>query len=291
MGCASAPSSRSSPSAGSSSGSSSGPWSGCRCLRTGHDDVTRSILVVGPRDRRPPARLGYAGRVLGTWSNITRASAPPGQRRRRPRRGGGRRRRAALGLAGGGRHRLAQQPLHLARRRGAPLRHPALDRPDPSPGALDLQRPADVLEQPGLPPGVLARSRRPRRRPSRRRPMRRPRALADPAVFSTVKVLGTACGNEQEGSGFVVGPGLVATNAHVVAGESNGNTQVLVGQQRVQRDRPCYFDPVLRPRRPAHRRAARTGAQHQPEPGRARDPGRAPRLPRGRAAHHRPGRA
>ncbi|HVB91694.1 MAG TPA: MarP family serine protease [Acidimicrobiales bacterium] len=53
------------------------------------------------------------------------------------------------------------------------------------------------------------------------------RALADPAVFSTVKILGTACGNEQEGSGFVAGPGLVVTNAHVVAGESG--TQVLEG--------------------------------------------------------------
>jgi S1-C subfamily serine protease len=55
------------------------------------------------------------------------------------------------------------------------------------------------------------------------------RTLADPGVFSTVKVLGIACDSEQEGSGFVVGPGLVATNAHVVAGESQGNTQVMVG--------------------------------------------------------------
>lgn len=53
------------------------------------------------------------------------------------------------------------------------------------------------------------------------------RALANPAIFSTVKILGTACNNEQEGSGFVVGHGLVATNAHVVAGE--GNPQVLEG--------------------------------------------------------------
>jgi S1-C subfamily serine protease len=52
------------------------------------------------------------------------------------------------------------------------------------------------------------------------------RALASPAVHSTVKVLGAACGDEQEGSGFVVGRGLVVTNAHVVAGESA--TQVVV---------------------------------------------------------------
>lgn len=36
---------------------------------------------------------------------------------------------------------------------------------------------------------------------------------------STVKVKGRACSNIQEGSGFVVGPDLVVTNAHVVAGE------------------------------------------------------------------------
>jgi len=52
------------------------------------------------------------------------------------------------------------------------------------------------------------------------------RALSDPAISSTVKILGAACGDEQEGSGFVVGHGLVATNAHVVAGESD--TQVVV---------------------------------------------------------------
>jgi hypothetical protein len=51
-------------------------------------------------------------------------------------------------------------------------------------------------------------------------------ALANPALSSTVKILGAACGNEQEGSGFVVGPGLVATNAHVIAGEAT--TEVLV---------------------------------------------------------------
>jgi S1-C subfamily serine protease len=53
------------------------------------------------------------------------------------------------------------------------------------------------------------------------------RALAAPAIQSTVKILGAACGDEQEGSGFVVGRGLVVTNAHVVAGESA--TQVVVG--------------------------------------------------------------
>jgi S1-C subfamily serine protease/uncharacterized membrane protein required for colicin V production len=38
---------------------------------------------------------------------------------------------------------------------------------------------------------------------------------------STVKVLGTACGLGVEGSGWVARPGLVVTNAHVVAGEDD----------------------------------------------------------------------
>ncbi len=57
-----------------------------------------------------------------------------------------------------------------------------------------------------------------------------------------MKVLGTACTNEQEGSGFVVGPGLVATNAHVIAGEGSGSTQVLVGGTSYGAT-PVFFDP------------------------------------------------
>jgi hypothetical protein len=38
---------------------------------------------------------------------------------------------------------------------------------------------------------------------------------------SVLKVLGSACGLGIEGSGWVAGPGLVVTNAHVVAGESD----------------------------------------------------------------------
>ncbi|HEY3942909.1 MAG TPA: MarP family serine protease [Acidimicrobiales bacterium] len=51
--------------------------------------------------------------------------------------------------------------------------------------------------------------------------------IARAAEASTVKVLGQACGALQEGSGFVVGDGLVVTNAHVVAGEAR--TQVVTG--------------------------------------------------------------
>jgi S1-C subfamily serine protease len=49
--------------------------------------------------------------------------------------------------------------------------------------------------------------------------------LATPGVraarSSVVRVLGSACGLGVEGSGWVAGPGLVVTNAHVVAGESD----------------------------------------------------------------------
>jgi S1-C subfamily serine protease len=46
------------------------------------------------------------------------------------------------------------------------------------------------------------------------------------ATPSVVKVLGTACGLGIEGSGWVVAPGLLVTNAHVVAGESDTTVQV-----------------------------------------------------------------
>ena len=52
-----------------------------------------------------------------------------------------------------------------------------------------------------------------------------PAIVHDPDVRragdSVVKVLGTACGLGIEGSGWVAGPGLVVTNAHVVAGEDD----------------------------------------------------------------------
>jgi S1-C subfamily serine protease len=44
------------------------------------------------------------------------------------------------------------------------------------------------------------------------------RAWAAVASPSTVKVVAVGCGEIQEGSGFVASPGLVVTNAHVIAG-------------------------------------------------------------------------
>lgn len=52
-----------------------------------------------------------------------------------------------------------------------------------------------------------------------------PAIVSDPDVIraggSVVRVLGTACGLGVEGSGWIAAPGLVVTNAHVVAGEED----------------------------------------------------------------------
>jgi S1-C subfamily serine protease len=61
---------------------------------------------------------------------------------------------------------------------------------------------------------------------------------ARPAV---VKVLGTACGIGVEGSGWVAEPGIVVTNAHVVAGQDD--TRVLPGGDEPGLDAPAvWFD-------------------------------------------------
>lgn len=79
-------------------------------------------------------------------------------------------------------------------------------------------------------------------------PLRAPngRVARDPQVRaasrSTVRVLGTACGLGIEGSGWVAAPGLVVTNAHVVAGESDTTVQPL-GQGSRYDAQAVWFDP------------------------------------------------
>jgi S1-C subfamily serine protease len=46
------------------------------------------------------------------------------------------------------------------------------------------------------------------------------------AAGSVVRVIGTACGLAVEGSGWVIEPGVVITNAHVVAGEQDTTVEV-----------------------------------------------------------------
>jgi trypsin-like peptidase/colicin V production protein len=72
-----------------------------------------------------------------------------------------------------------------------------------------------------------------------------PAIVADPDVVraggSVVRVLGTACGLGVEGSGWVAGPGLVVTNAHVVAGEDD--TTVTTREGASLDVTPVYYDP------------------------------------------------
>lgn len=68
---------------------------------------------------------------------------------------------------------------------------------------------------------------------------------SDPGVLragrSVVRVLGTACGLGVEGSGWAVGPGLIVTNAHVVAGEDDTTVTTQAGASLSAT--PVHYDP------------------------------------------------
>jgi S1-C subfamily serine protease len=63
------------------------------------------------------------------------------------------------------------------------------------------------------------------------------------ASRSVVRVIGTACGLAVEGSGWVAAPGLVVTNAHVVAGEQDTTVEI-GGTSPGLEARPLVFDPT-----------------------------------------------
>jgi S1-C subfamily serine protease len=62
------------------------------------------------------------------------------------------------------------------------------------------------------------------------------------AERSVIRVLGTACGLGIEGSGWVAAPGLVVTNAHVIAGEDD--TTVTTGDGVSYDATPVHYDAV-----------------------------------------------
>jgi hypothetical protein len=62
------------------------------------------------------------------------------------------------------------------------------------------------------------------------------------AARGVVKVQGTACGLGVEGSGWIARPGVVVTNAHVVAGQSDTTVQ-LAGTGPELEARAVVFDP------------------------------------------------
>ena len=209
-------------------------------LSGGHGDVTRSVLVVC-LVLFTACALGYAGRVIGTWSNATVRRHHLGNVD------------AALGVGVAvvavllsvwvvaavilsPNSRFTSLDAAVAR---SDILH-SIDGVLPQAPSIfnDLQT---FLNDQGFP--QVFSTLTPPSTPAVSTPTdAETRALADPAVFSMVKILGTACNSEQEGSGFVVGPGLVATNAHVVAGESNGNTQVVLGNSTYGAT-TVFFDP------------------------------------------------
>ena len=207
----------------------------------GHsNDVTRSVVVVS-LVLLTACAFGYAGRILGTWSNVTVRRHHLGHID------------AGLGVAVAVLMVLLSVWVVAAVILSPNSRFTSLDaavaRSDilhsidgvlPQAPSIfnDLQT---FLNDQGFP--QVFSTLTPPSTPSVSTPTdAETKALADPAVFSTVKILGTACSSEQEGSGFVVGPGLVATNAHVVAGEGSGDTQVLIGNSAYNAT-PVLFDP------------------------------------------------
>jgi S1-C subfamily serine protease len=103
----------------------------------------------------------------------------------------------------------------------------------PSSGLINaLNRIDPRLSIPGPSPDVAAPDSKIGRDPEVRR-----------ASGSVVRVLGTACGLGVEGSGWVAAPGLVVTNAHVVAGETD-TTVTPAGSDSALDATPVHYDPT-----------------------------------------------
>lgn len=68
------------------------------------------------------------------------------------------------------------------------------------------------------------------------------RAAAEAAAASTVRIESLGCGGAVYGSGFVIDEGLIATNAHVIAGIRN---PIVADQAGRHRAATVWFDPSL----------------------------------------------
>jgi S1-C subfamily serine protease len=67
-------------------------------------------------------------------------------------------------------------------------------------------------------------------------------AIAQPVVGSVVKIFSAGCGGYVEGTGFTVAPGVVVTNAHVIAGTASPG--IIVGTRSYSAT-PVVVDPRL----------------------------------------------
>jgi S1-C subfamily serine protease len=130
----------------------------------------------------------------------------------------------ALALANGGDARREVQQSHILRQLNAVL--------PPSSGLIDALGRLDPFPRID---GPEARVPAPTARIARAAGVRAARA-------SVVRIIGSACGLGIEGSGWVAAPGIVVTNAHVVAGQRD--TRVLPrGNAPGDRARALVFDP------------------------------------------------
>ena len=160
--------------------------------------------------------------------------------------------------------------LAIGRLAAAAPRHPALGDPPraqpaaaavgPDPSRARALRPAAV--------GARAGGRRAGADP------RDPRHAAASArrAPSVVRVVGTACGLGIEGSGWVAAPGLVVTNAHVVAGETRHDRAGRRSRRPVCRRDGGRLRPARRHRDPPRRRPRGAGADDGPRSARRAPP-------------------
>src|SRR6478735_3700403 len=95
-------------------------------------------------------------------------------------------------------------------------------------------RPTSAIDDPQHPQRRPPAERADPQPPPAHRPGSRgdgPRGEGGATGARVVKVLGSACGLGVEGSGWVAGPDLVVTNAHVVAGEDNTTVTTRTGTE------------------------------------------------------------
>jgi S1-C subfamily serine protease len=208
--------------------------------RLGSDSTTKALFALGCL-AAGPLLLGGLGRQLGTrlWARIRQAGSL------------GRIDAVAGAIVAGGATLLTGwvvasflvtgrvRPLAAAVQRSLVVR--TLDRVLP-PAPAFLARIDRLLAAGGL-PQVFAQIEPEPASPQPLPPDPAVRAAADRAAGSVVKIVGTACGVVQEGSGFVAGSsGLVITNAHVVAGVSH---PVVIDRAGRHPATTLIFDPAI----------------------------------------------